>query len=747
MKEVAFLQAIVYNRAVKNYGKILSAKKIAILALLTGLGLIAFLIEALIPTLPIPGAKLGISNVFSLFALVLYGLPEALLVVTARTVLGSIFAGNLSLLLYSLTAGVVSVCVSRLLLLVYPRVSILAVSVTSAVVHNLVQLLVYCGLTGTMLLMSYAPYLCLMGTGAGIVVGLAVIFTVKAVPLSVFHKIGVGNKENSETGGNKLKAKNGKLFFRGVHIRGRKELAENSPIEPLTGTWEVAIPVSQHIGAPAQPVVEVGQSVKRGQLIAQIGGKISANVHASVAGTVKDIAERKDSRGVSGVYIVITPDEKQETDYLPPLAEPTYEQIKMRVEEAGIVGMGGAGFPTHVKLSPQSPVDTLILNGAECEPYLTCDDRLMQEQRDKIVRGAHYLADALGVSQIMIGIEKNKPQAIALFEETDLQVIALKKQYPMGSEKHLIYCCTGRKVPLGKLPADAGVVVQNVATAYAVCEAVEEGKPLIERVVTVSGNGIESPKNLLCPVGAPLSALLEQCGVKEEAVIYQLVMDSVGMKETLPVNVTVTKGVISEFAIADENANLEGVDPAFADGSFFIGKSIDELSKLLNENGSLLNGVGVTVDIVRAAIFALANYEYRRPKVHRDWVKKVKSVKHNEAVKYVAGGPMTGTALTGTDAVVTKTTSGFLLLTAKETCAEEPTPCINCGKCADVCPMKLMPMQIEFYAAAKDYESAEKYGGASACISCGACGYICPARRPLAQAIKTTKAEIGRKKS
>lgn len=180
----------------------MGAKKIAVLALLTGLGLIAFLIEAFLPAPILPGAKLGISNVFSLFALALYGLPEALLVVIARTVLGSIFAGNLSLLLYSLTAGVVSVCVSRALLLLFPHISLLCVSVFSAVVHNLVQLLVYCGLTQTLLLMSYAPYLCLLGAGAGIVVGLAVILTVKAVPLSVFAKIGgkvTENKENNKT--------------------------------------------------------------------------------------------------------------------------------------------------------------------------------------------------------------------------------------------------------------------------------------------------------------------------------------------------------------------------------------------------------------------------------------------------------------------------------------------------------------------------------------------------------------------
>lgn len=193
-----FCKFAVIIEFMKKRVKIWGAKKIAVLALLTGLGLVAFIIEALIPS-PVPGAKLGIANVFSLFALVLYGLPEALLVVIARTVLGSIFAGNLSLLLYSLTAGVASVCVSRALLLLFPHISVLCVSVFSAVVHNLVQLLVYCALTQTMLLMSYAPYLCLLGAGAGIVVGLAVIFTVKAVPLSVFEKIGAGRKQNTKT--------------------------------------------------------------------------------------------------------------------------------------------------------------------------------------------------------------------------------------------------------------------------------------------------------------------------------------------------------------------------------------------------------------------------------------------------------------------------------------------------------------------------------------------------------------------
>lgn len=425
-----------------------------------------------------------------------------------------------------------------------------------------------------------------------------------------------------------MKALNGKPFFRGVRIAGRKSLSEGAPIEPLADVAEVAISMRQHIGAPAEPIVAVGQTVLRGELVGRGTGRVCANVHASIAGTVKEVGERPDGRGGSCMHVVIARAEEQKDGFLPPLSAPTREEIVQRIEDAGIVGMGGAGFPTHVKASPATPVDTLILNGAECEPYLTCDDRLMREKRDGIVKGAFYLAEALGAQRVIIGIERNKPQAIALFEETDLQVVALKKQYPMGSEKHIIYCCTGRVVPLGKLPADVGVCVQNVATAYAVYEAIG-GKPLIERVVTVSGGGVGTPKNLLCPIGAPLSALLAQCG---------------GAKE--------------------------------------------------------------------------------------------------DAVKYVAGGPMTGTALTGAETYVSKKTSGFLLLTAKETNADPPTPCINCGKCADVCPMKLMPMQTEFYTSAKDYANADRYGGVLSCIECGACSYICPARRPLAQAIKTAKAEL-----
>ena len=430
-----------------------------------------------------------------------------------------------------------------------------------------------------------------------------------------------------------MKAIKAKPFFRGVRLRGRKELSENMSAErPDLAGCEIAIPMKQHVGSPAQPIVSAGERVLRGQPIAVGTGTVCAAVHASVTGTVTAVEERADGRGGRCMFVVIAPDGTDDEAFYPSLEQRDPASILQRIRDCGIVGMGGAGFPSHIKLSPPVPVDTLIVNGAECEPYLTCDDVLMRENRDSIVRGAGYMATALGAQRVLIGIERNKPRAAALFEESGLPVILLKKQYPMGSEKHLIYCCTGRKVAPGKLPADVGAVVQNVATALAVCEAVERGKPLIERVVTLSGDGITTPKNLLCPIGAPLSALANACG---------------GIKET--------------------------------------------------------------------------------------------------AVKMVAGGPMTGTALTGTNAVVTKTTSGFLFMTADETNTQPPTNCINCGRCADVCPMHLMPMQTEFYVNAKEYDKAETYGGVLACIECGACSYICPARRPLAQAIKTAKEQLRRK--
>lgn len=430
-----------------------------------------------------------------------------------------------------------------------------------------------------------------------------------------------------------MKAIKGKPFFAGIHVHDKKSLACDKATEVLPEPAEAYISLSQSLGKPAVCVVEKGQKVKEGELLARADGAISSDVFSSVSGEVIDIKPLIGANGNTETYIVVKGDGTGEKAYLPPLSDPSADEIKARIKDCGIVGLGGAGFPAAVKVAPRTPVDTLVLNGAECEPYLTCDHRLMLESTDEIARGARYIAKALGVDKIIIGIEANKPDCITAFEKyDDIQPVILKKQYPMGSEKHLIYVTTGRKVGIGKLPADSGVVVQNVATAFAVCEAIEKGKPLYERILTVSGGAVKEPKNLWVRVGTPVKSIVEYCG-----------------GESLP------------------------------------------------------------------------------PK------------------KVIQGGPMTGLALSTYDVYTHKTTSGVLLLDEKEAAAEEPTPCLNCGMCADVCPMHLMPMQTAFYSAAGDFDTAAKLGNTLACIECGACEYTCPAKRPLIQAIRKTKSYMHKK--
>ena len=457
-----------------------------------------------------------------------------------------------------------------------------------------------------------------------------------------------------------MKAIKGKLFLSGIHVRDKKSLACNEKTEIMPEPAEVYISLSQSLGKPAACIVQKGQKVKEGELIARADGAISSDVFSSVAGEVIDIKPLAGANGNTETYVVIKGDGSGEKAYLPPLSDPSADEIKARIRDCGIVGLGGAGFPAAVKVAPRTPVDTLILNGAECEPYLTCDHRLMLENTGEIARGARYIAKALGVDKIIIGIEANKPDCIEAFEQfDDIQPVILKKQYPMGSEKHLIYVSTGRKVGIGKLPADSGVVVQNVATAFAVCEAVEKGKPLYERVLTVSGGAVKQPKNLWVKVGTKVGDIVDYCGGE---VMKQVI------KKDLP-------------SIKVDNKN----------------------QKEISDN-----------EIIEVST-----------------VKKV-----------VQGGPMTGLALATYDVYTHKTTSGVLLLNEKEAAAEEPTPCLNCGMCADVCPMHLMPMQTAFYSAAGDFESAAKLGNTLACIECGACEYTCPAKRPLIQAIRKTKAYI-----
>ena len=456
-----------------------------------------------------------------------------------------------------------------------------------------------------------------------------------------------------------MKAVKGKLYFGGVHPHDCKDLSKAAALEVMPAPEIIAVSCAQSLGRPAAPIVEVGTEVVEGEVIARAEGPISSDVFASVCGTVTEIKDAVGANGGLEKFIFIKQNGKTDKFRFPPLSSPTADEIKARIKDCGIVGLGGAGFPAAVKVAPRTPVDTLILNGAECEPYLTCDHRLMLEHTDEIARGARLIATTLGVKNIIIGIEANKPDCIKAFEPyEDIKVVILKKQYPMGGEKQLIYVTTGRRVGLGKLPADCGVVVQNVATCFAVCEAVEQGKPLYERIVTVSGKGIKNPKNIWVRVGTSVKDIVDFCG--GEIYAKQLEKDKKSIKK-------------------DAENKTETADYA--------------------------------------------------ERAEKSVVKKV-----------VQGGPMTGVALANLDVYTHKTTSGVLLLSADEAAAEEPTPCLNCGKCADVCPMHLMPMNTAFYSAAGDFDAAAKFGNTASCIECGACEFICPAKRPLIQAIRKTKA-------
>ncbi|MDY0152168.1 MAG: electron transport complex subunit RsxC, partial [Candidatus Cloacimonas sp.] len=313
-----------------------------------------------------------------------------------------------------------------------------------------------------------------------------------------------------------------RTFPGGVHPHDEKHYSASVPITEAPLPEKVTIHLSQHIGSPSTPVVAVGEDVKTGQLIAEASGFVSLNQHASISGKVTAIDRFPHPCGTTSQAIQITGDGQDTWVKLDGdenfMNLPATDMIK-RIGAAGICGMGGAGFPTHVKLSPpeDKPIDTVILNGVECEPYLTSDYRLMLEKAEDIITGLKLIMKAVNAKQGMIGIEVNKPEAIALMEkllkkETNLEVVGLKLRYPQGAEKQLIYACTKRKVPAGGLPMAVGVVVQNVGTAYAVYEALRFGKPLISRVISITGAPVKSPSNLLARIGTPFTELVEFCG-------------------------------------------------------------------------------------------------------------------------------------------------------------------------------------------------------------------------------------------
>lgn len=322
-------------------------------------------------------------------------------------------------------------------------------------------------------------------------------------------------------------------FKNGVHPAGAKYLTRNAEIEAGPVPEKVYIPLSQHIGAPAVPVVEAGQTVKKGQLIAKAGQGLSAPVFSSVAGTVKGIVSHITLSGKKRDHILIENDFSEEEERLPALSEITRDSVLERIADAGIVGMGGATFPTFAKLNiGQRDADYVIVNGAECEPYITCDFRIMVELTDKLLKGIRCAMLACGAKRAVIGIEDNKPEAIDLLSthpsclpggsegldgsHVKISVKKLKTKYPQGAEKQLIYACCGRVVPEGKLPIDAGAVVVNVHTALSIYDAVFENKPCYERVMTVSGKAVAHPKNIWVRTGTLFHDIADFCGADDE---------------------------------------------------------------------------------------------------------------------------------------------------------------------------------------------------------------------------------------
>ncbi len=428
-------------------------------------------------------------------------------------------------------------------------------------------------------------------------------------------------------------------FKRGVHPPHGKHYTQNKPIEYILPKGVLVYPMIQHIGAPCEPIVKKGDTVLLGQKIGEQKGFVSSPVHSSVSGIVKDLCPMLHPNGSKVLSVVVENDHKyQEHESIRGILDYrslSKSEIIDKIKEAGVVGMGGAGFPTHVKLSPpeDKKIDYIIINGAECEPYLTSDHRVMIEEAERVVEGLSIMLHIFPGAQGIIAIENNKMDAYealnkAVRNHSTIKTIMLKPKYPQGAEKQLIYAAAKRKIPPGKLPSDVGCIVHNIDTAVAIQRAVMRGRPLMRRIVTVTGGALREPKNLKVRIGTSYRELIEAAG-----------------------------GFISEPA------------------------------------------------------------------------------------KIISGGPMMGTAIFSLDIPVVKGTSAILCLTKEEAFRPEEMNCIRCGKCVGVCPMNLLPLELNGYAIRNELKQVEKNNGLH-CLECGSCSFVCPSNRHLVQSIRTAKKQI-----
>lgn len=367
-----------------------------------------------------------------------------------------------------------------------------------------------------------------------------------------------------------------KTFTGGIHPDSyEKHWTEHSQIEEVPPPKKAILPLSQHVGTPCEPLVKVGDLVKKGQKIGVEKGRISAPVHASISGKVTAIGPHPHHSGRIVTAITIESDGKDEWIEGKPerenYAELDSEELRRIILEAGITGLGGATFPTHVKLSPapEKKITTVLLNGAECEPFLTCDHRLMVEQSRDVIGGLRIIMKILSVKEAVIGIEDNKPDAIANLSQSikdvangsHITIVKVRTKYPEGGEKQLIQAVFGKEVPSGGLPMDIGLVVQNVGTAAAIYRAVRWGEPLIERIVTVSGLGITHPKNVRARLGTSLKDLIEFCGgVVGETGKIIVGGPMMGIAQ-YTLDVPVVKGTIGLLVFPKEKVQVDEMEP------------------------------------------------------------------------------------------------------------------------------------------------------------------------------------------
>lgn len=433
-------------------------------------------------------------------------------------------------------------------------------------------------------------------------------------------------------------------FKRGIHPPDKKELTKSVKIKVLLPKGDLVFPMVQHIGAPCEPIVKRGERVLVGQKIADSEAFVSSPIFSSVSGKVKKIQEMEHPSGFRIKSIIIENDHLYEED--PTINKPhDYEAMTNKemidvIKSSGIVGLGGATFPTHIKLSPppDKHIDYIIINGAECEPYLTSDHRIMLEETERVVKGLKIILKMFPDAKGVIAVESNKSDAIKSLEEAvrseaRIEVAKLRTKYPQGAEKQLIYAVTKREVPSGKLPSEVGCIVQNIDTVVAIHRAFFRGRPLMRRIVTVTGGAIKNPQNFKVRIGTNYMELIEAAG-----------------------------GFIEEPA------------------------------------------------------------------------------------KVISGGPMMGLAMYTLDVPIIKGSSAIVCFTKDEIEVSEESNCMRCGKCVVICPMGLLPFELNKYSLALADDEFKEYNGMD-CIECGACSYVCPSKRHLLHSIRVAKKNILKKKS